>query len=76
MLDQLLGDWFVDWEQLDTWQILVRNVVLRRDMGKFPAGTRALEVWVDFRHGRMSITTNIIDREWFDLALIATPAAS
>jgi hypothetical protein len=72
MMHQLF-EWSGDWEQLDTWRFIFRNVTLRIPIGSFPAGSKPLQVTIDFRAGRLSITNNIIDSEEFELNLLLTP---
>jgi hypothetical protein len=74
MMDQLFT-WSPDWFQLDTWRFIFRNVTLKVPIGSFPAGSKPLQVTIDFRAGKLSITNNVIDSEEFDLTLLLTPAS-
>jgi hypothetical protein len=74
MMDQLFT-WTGDWEHLDTWRFLFRNVTLRVPIGSFPAGSKPLQVTIDFRDGRLWITNDVTHTEEFDLTLLLTPAS-
>jgi hypothetical protein len=59
-MERELFDW-EDWEPAEAegnWAILFYNVVLKKDIGKYPSGTRLNAAMIEFQQGTLELYEN------------------